>query len=493
MTPEQFGQTIKMQYPQYQSVPDAELGNAMLQKYPQYQQVIAQEPMVVRSDKPRKVEQFLSGQPILKTIGDAIGGTSWAKATAQGIFFNFTKEGKDVLKRLEQGKMTWDEVETILGPFATNREVIASAAQTAATIATAGLGAAKGVTAGARIAKTAGKLGGVSAVSGGAQTYGEGGDTADIAQSAGVSGALGAGFGVAGGALGELGKLLASSKVTEGLYNKALGISKKTVEQGKSPAKTLIKEGISGTKQGMLSRSKELANASEKTVSEILRSNTAKVSSENVMNQIRERLTQTFKNTLEPSEIEEIITKLPVSMLRRKKAISIAQLNDLRREIDNKFLGSTKWMNNSTAERIIGLKSATNVMRGMVQQSDERLPEIFSRYADAITAIRALNSELAKPHIMTGFMELLIGGGLGGLTGLAGGSPSTIANAAIGIGLYKARKSAPVRTGVARGLTKAGKAVKGKTSQAIRSAAQTAAQAISREAGNLTYPQPQER
>ena len=40
MTIEQFGQSIKQKYPQYQDLSDAELGQKMLAKYPQYQDMI---------------------------------------------------------------------------------------------------------------------------------------------------------------------------------------------------------------------------------------------------------------------------------------------------------------------------------------------------------------------------------------------------------------------------------------------------------------------
>lgn len=54
MNIEQFGQTIKQKYPQYQDMNDAELGQKMLTKYPQYQDMIT-------VDAPKTSEGFIGG------------------------------------------------------------------------------------------------------------------------------------------------------------------------------------------------------------------------------------------------------------------------------------------------------------------------------------------------------------------------------------------------------------------------------------------------
>lgn len=128
MTIEQFGQQIKSKYPQYKDIPDNELGQKMLTKYPQYQNIIT-------TAEPKKIDTFLSGHSILKGINDLIGTTGLAKGATQAIFLNFTKEGKDIQRMLDEGKITPEEYDSIIGGgLATPKEVIGSAVKTATTI-----------------------------------------------------------------------------------------------------------------------------------------------------------------------------------------------------------------------------------------------------------------------------------------------------------------------------------------------------------------------
>lgn len=82
MTIEQFGQQIKLKYPQYKDVPDAELGNQVIQKYPQYQRVLSPEKPASISpeqayNEPEKAKKNgliqAVASPFLKTATTAIG------------------------------------------------------------------------------------------------------------------------------------------------------------------------------------------------------------------------------------------------------------------------------------------------------------------------------------------------------------------------------------------------------------------------------------
>ena len=112
-----------------------------------------------------------------------------------------------------------------------------------------------------------------------------------------------------------------------------------------------------------------------------------------------------------------MVDRLPLNKLRTSVKVNDSILNALRKELDSNYLGNAKWLGESATERIIGLKTATNVMRSIVQSADDKLPAIFSRWADAITASRSLRSELAKPHALSNMLELLFSLGVGGTTG----------------------------------------------------------------------------
>lgn len=219
----QFGQQIKAKYPQYADIPDAELGQKMLAKYPQYGDL-------VKTDAPSEAtDTFLQGHPVLRAISDFVGVTGLAKGATQAIFLNFTKEGKDTLKMLEEGKITPQQFDDIVGGgLATPKEVIGSAVQTAGTIALAGvspLTSGKTVvgqgaktffqTAGKQALKTGAVVGGMSA----AEEYGKGGSAGEIAG----AGATGFGFGAAlsGGVSLAKGLIAQTPKVMSKLFQSA--------------------------------------------------------------------------------------------------------------------------------------------------------------------------------------------------------------------------------------------------------------------------------
>lgn len=195
MTIEQFGQQIKTKYPQYQDVSDAELGQKMLSKYPQYQDMITADADTPIPENVEKVDAFLQGHGTLKTISDLVGTTGLGKGIAQGIFLRFTPEGKDLIKQVAEGKLKQEEVENIIGKTATTKEILGSAAQTATTIATAGLKSATAKTVLGRTFQTGTKIGSLSAISSGAGTFGEGGTAEEIRESALLGGGIGFGIG----------------------------------------------------------------------------------------------------------------------------------------------------------------------------------------------------------------------------------------------------------------------------------------------------------
>lgn len=100
------------------------------------------------SPVPPQDNSFLAGHPVLKALGDFTGTTGLGKGISQAIFLNFTPEGKQTLSDLQSGKITKQQFDNIVGGgLATNKEVLGSAAQTALTVGTAGLGSPETATA----------------------------------------------------------------------------------------------------------------------------------------------------------------------------------------------------------------------------------------------------------------------------------------------------------------------------------------------------------
>lgn len=472
MTVQELGATTKQKYPEYADIPDVELGNKILAKYPEYQNQITrpETPKDTRGTGEKIISGIASltgGKKLAETAGTLLAGQdeSLGGQNAQIIetlitqakkFPTGSMRRKELLTQANKIAQQYSSVaDEQLASLPTNRQVLGSAAKLAATVGTLGLAPASGATALGRVAQTATKIGGLSAISGGATAVEEGLGNSEAVKGALGSGAVGFILGGVGQSIAELGTFLTSPSITEGIYDRALHIPKRIIEKGKSPSGLLLKEGVSGSKSGILQKAQTISKESEGQITEILSSNTTKIRSQEVIGKIQEELSKKFGNTLSADDIKIVVDKLPLNALRRSRTLPVSKLNALRSELDNEFLGSARWLNDSTAERIVGLKTATNVMRGLVQATDERLPAMFSRWSDAITASRALRSELAKPHIMTNVLEimgsLLYGGATGGI------SVEGLKNALVAFGLAKGATSAPVGTGAARLLGKAGR------------------------------------
>lgn len=282
-------------------------------------------------------------------------------------------------------------------------------------------------------------------------------DNSNLGPSSVIGGVLGALLGGGTQGIAEAGKLLTSPHVTESIYNKALAVPPKVIEKGKSPVPGLIEQGVVGSKQGLLKRAEATIQDSESQVQNILKNSPAKFYSQNVLQQIGDNLQAKFPESLGPDDIKQIIQSLPLNSLKANRELPVAKINALRREIDNNFLNNSKWLNDSSATNTIALKTAANTLRDIVQSTDEKLPGIFSQYADALTTKRALVKDLAKPHALANMIEL---GGAELASALAGHGFNLDSALKGGLlyGATKAATSAPVMTATAVGLDKAGKA-----------------------------------
>lgn len=424
------------------------------------------------------VADITGGAKLTKATAELLGGdtteSTIRSALSSGQLVDQAKKFPlgDPRRRqlLEQAKglsgQTSEQASKRIEDLPTKKQVAADAVQLAVTLGTVGLGSATAASAGGRVLQTGAKLGGLSAISGGAEAFGQGGGVQDIAKSSAISGGIGFGLGAGGQAISELAQYLTSPAVSEGLYNKALGITKKTIERGKSPSKMLLQEGVGGSKKSMLSQTNRISEESKKAVDLVLENSKRTHTSKTIIKQIEKELQSKFQNTLGADDIKKVVDGLPLNKLRTSTKINDKVLNNLRQELDNNFLGNAKWLGESTAEKTLGLKTASNVMRSIVQSADNSLPPIFERWSNAITSSRSLRSELAKPHALSNMLELLISLGVGGTTG--GLSIEGLKNALVTYGAINAGQSAPVKTGVARGLqtlNRAGTSVLGQTAR----------------------------
>lgn len=195
----------------------------------------------IQNKKPEVTKKFLEGHGVLKGISDFIGTTGLGKGLAQGIFLKFTPEGKDILKRIENGEMQYSDLENIIGKGVTNKEIIGSGIQTAASFT--GLGKA--------LPSIAGRIGVGTAVgtgigAGGALQQNQ--DTTGVLKSAAIGGAVG--FGVSGvfEGVGAILRKTVGNKFFKNTYNKELQPPKKELAQSIEKGFKTFGEDVRGLK-----------------------------------------------------------------------------------------------------------------------------------------------------------------------------------------------------------------------------------------------------
>ncbi len=310
---------------------------------------------------------------------------------------------------------------------------------------------------------------------------------ADIATQAGTTSLLSGilSGGIQGGT--ELAKYLTSPAVSETLYNRAIGVDKKTALADRSPAASMIEQGKFGTAQSLANDAQSTIDATNKQISQIVASDTTKHDSAALIEQIRTQLTKQYGDTLGPEGVQQLMDALPVAKLKNNPELTTAELNSLRQKIDSDFIGNGKWLSiNQDPVKISAYKTAANVLRQTVQGQDERLPGLYDTLSNAITARNSLNNEMAKPHALTHMLEMMTAIGGGGAE-LAQGHPAGAAAALGGAALFHAGNSTLGQTAAAVGLDKAHQALE--NPGLINKAGQTVGRILGRRAASQVTSQ----
>lgn len=491
-----LGRLVKAKYPgQYEDLTDYEVGQKVKTKFPtQYNDFVdAPEPVTQDRNLLQKAAGFLgvekfgqgfaSAGRVLSGAADQTGNEQAAALQQQSDIMKRYAPGTPERQRaMEQFSNTYKggidtQAQIDPGTQLSNKEVLGSAALTALNVASAGglSNAGKLGTVAAGINKVAAPLsevtklgrvgnaalGGIEAGAayGAAQGLNDNQDLTGIAKNAAISGL--AGGAISGGvkSISEIGKLVANRNVSSSIYDKAIGNTKKMVQSGRTGTGQLLDEGVIGTKRGIMAREEKVINTVDSQIEKIIPKSGSFHKPEDIIAQIRDNLQTSYGLALSDEQLNKIMRGLPIESLRNRPAIDTATLNQLRKQIDSKYLGNSNWLRGALEkepEKITALKAAANVMRDTVQATDNRLPALFSRYSEAISNRTALDTTLSSPHALTNILEIvastLAGSAIGG-----GITMKSLATALATYGGLKAATSAPVLTGLAVGLDKAGK------------------------------------
>ena len=441
-------------------------------------------------------DPFLESHPNLRAISDFTGTTKLGKGISQSLFLNFTKNGKDILQQYNDGKISEEDFNKIIGgPIATNKEVLGSAANTAANIALFGEGnavlntaknitklgpaaalikdlemAGKFVTGSTKLADVAGKLGidtiGLSPVKTALQTgfkesasrvlssLGKNaiggavlGTTQGFAdnKSAGQAVLDGLETGAISGALAGVGstfleglRSVTGRTVTEKLYNSGIGMDKKSVQAGRSPAANMIKEGIVGTAHGIYSKVQQKIDEVAPKIDHLLQFKYAdkKVSTdkvfESIANGINENVMNDAGDVLSSTEIKQIVQDaIPqVKTLLSKPELTLRETNRLRQILD-RTLGDTAFKNANLPFKKDATMDFTNGLRKLVQTEAPDTAPLFKEYSTSVQAAKALENEMSKQHVLR-HMVSLVAATSGGHVGMGTAAALEAASSTIG-------------------------------------------------------------
>jgi hypothetical protein len=257
----------------------------------------------------------------------------------------------------------------------------------------------------------------------------------------------------------ELGKYLTSPAVSESLYNRAIGIDKKTALADRSPSASMIEQGKVGTATGLMNDAQKTIDATNGQIKQVLANDTTQHDTAGLIEQMRAQLTQKYGDTLGPEGVQALMDQLPIAKMKSNSTLTTPELNSLRQKIDSDFIGNGKWLSiNQDPVKISAFKTAADVLRQTVQGQDARLPGLYDTLSQSITARNALDSQLAKPHALAHMLEIMTGlGGAG--EALMTHNPSAAAAGLGSAALFHAGNSTLGQTAGAVGLNKANQAL----------------------------------
>lgn len=381
--------------------------------------------------KPEKVENaFLENQPkAVRAISEFGGYQGLAKGVAQSIqtktstFKNLFKsigsnselyskllekaaissgeERKKLVKaakNLELGSVKYEDIINLIGPQATKKEVLGSAAQVGSNILSTLLPVSKVVP----VAKNAGIVtkaapyltsAAQSGLTSGISAFGSGIESGKTVGESAKGSVLPAIFGAATGA-GTLGYQTAvhnilkksPTKLVEDSINIADKLEKPKVEKGKEAAQYILDKGWWGKLKSIYNKATSANDVVEKQVDTILDNYTTPIPSTNVMDNLFTKLKEKFGDEYSDDVLLRAINneKFPIENLRRAATngtdITLKDVNNAKK-IVGKILNDSDWLK-SQADMSLSKKIAKETRTILANFVKDVVPETKDLYDD---------------------------------------------------------------------------------------------------------------
>lgn len=367
--------------------------------------------------------------------------------------------------RMEEGLRSFEDIST--GGL-TNKEVLGSAAQTALNIGLAGTlnagassfnlaktAAPTAIRAGAgaavgRIATKAGIGFGGGFALGTAQGFSDDKSLGESIKEGLVTGTI---SGILGGSIqgvSEAVRAMTAPQVVKTIYDSGIGVGKAARKAGQSPSPELIKKGVVGTAQSIYDKAQTQIDEIDPKIIKLLQNSKKTVTADSVFQSVADGINSSAGNAGEDvftsREIKLIIQEnIPhVRTLMNKPTLTPLEANQLRRIMD-RTLGDPAFAASKLPFSKDVLFDGANSLRGLVQELEPATKNLFKDYTTYVRAIKALNSEIGNPHVLTHLLSLMSAFGAG-VPGIAGGVAieglqSTIGKTTLAVGLNAGRKA----------------------------------------------------
>lgn len=419
MTIEQLGQKIKQKYPQYNNIDDAELGKKILSKYPQYSNLIdGQVGTTTQSETTKPVEKetgIVQGiaqdiaEPFLK-IGaagvKAVSGSAELVKAISAYKKGDTKAMAESIKKIsemEDYKLNAGYLGEVEAPK-TAKEAIGTGLEAGASIASFGI---KPTT----ILKTATKVGASGAVAGFGSALSDDKSIKEAAKQSFYTGLTSAvTYGIVSGATKVAGKVM--KEAPEKIYNKALRVNQKMIENAKSPSKELVEKGWFGGLGKIMKQASGGAKEADEAINNILVSNKNTVSSQDIYDGVFGAVKKKYGNLYSDKEISKAIEKLPANVLKSNKAVDYLTLNKTRSQLDGLIYNFNGDASLTTLQKKV-IKEATNIMRNTIKGDNSATVPLFKDLTTYTNTIKLLNRTMAqvdKNWGNIGLKDLIVGG-----------------------------------------------------------------------------------
>jgi len=338
----------------------------------------ASEPTVVKEKTPGVlgvISRFLGIDALGQGIGKAL--------------FQFTPEYKQLEDMLNKGQISPEDFIQITTGGLTNRDVLASAANTALTIGTAGLGSgeaavAKGATgtlvkgAAARAIPAATGLGRIAAVaktgaqigaaSGAIGAYGEGDGIGGIAKGAATSGLIGGALGGVGGAISE-GFTSLFNKFPEHLVNQSfkdtLGNVKKGIKTGEDTfSKQVLDHGVIGTNKQVYTNAISKVAENETALQNILKTTEGTITKDEIKPFFSDLITK-YNGTpgmgADVKIVRTVLKELPLNM-------TLDEANIIKRNLYSELGNPAYRLDASLSTKREAMKTLARGLKDMIEQ-----------------------------------------------------------------------------------------------------------------------------